>query len=301
MQKTLKQLYELCNICPRQCGVNRAKGQTGICQAPAMPKVAKTMLHQWEEPCISGNHGSGAVFFSHCNLQCIYCQNYTISQAGHGKELTISELTETFLNLQEQKAHNLNLVSPTPYLPSIVAALTEAKKNGLSIPVIYNTNAYELPASLKYLDGFVDVYLPDLKYYSSAVSAELSGCDDYFKKATKAILAMFEQVGSPQFDPDGIITRGLIIRHLILPNHLEESKRILDWIRGNLPPTIYISLMAQYYPAYQAARHPALNRPLTQAEYDEIVDYCWDLGLENGFIQEISAADPRYTPKFDRN
>lgn len=297
----LDQLYQSCNLCPRQCGVNRSKGVTGICQAPATPKIAKTMLHQWEEPCISGSRGSGAVFFSHCNLQCVYCQNYLISQKSHGRELTVAALAETFLDLQGQRAHNLNLVSPTSYLPSIVAALTEAQKNGLSLPVVYNTNGYELPAALEYLDGLVDIYLPDLKYYSNAVSAELSGINDYFEKATTAILAMFNQVGVPQFDETGLITKGLIIRHLVLPNHLEESKRILDWISGNLPPTIYISLMAQYYPAYQAAQHPKINRLLTEAEYDEIVDYCWDLGLENGFTQEISAADPRYTPEFDQD
>jgi putative pyruvate formate lyase activating enzyme len=292
------QLYQACYLCPRRCGVNRTKGATGICRAPAVPKVARTMLHQWEEPCISGARGSGAVFFSHCNLRCVYCQNYRISQEGRGRELTVAALAETFLNLQAQGAHNLNLVSPTPYLPSIVTALTEAKKNGLSIPVVYNTNGYELPAALEYLEGLVDVYLPDLKYYSSAVSAELSGINNYFKIATAAILTMFNQVGVPQFDQEGIITRGLLIRHLVLPNHLEESKKVLTWISGNLPPTIYVSLMAQYYPTYQAARHPKINRRLTEAEYDAIVDYCWDLGLKNGFSQESSAADPKFTPEF---
>jgi putative pyruvate formate lyase activating enzyme len=296
--KQLDQLYQSCLLCPRQCGVNRSQGASGVCQAPATPKVAKTMLHQWEEPCISGTRGSGAVFFANCNLRCVYCQNYLISQEGRGREITVAALAETFLNLQAQGAHNLNLVSPTPYLPSICAALTLAKKNGLSLPVIYNTNGYELPASLKYLEGLVNVYLPDLKYCSSSVSAELSGSDDYFEKATAAIAAIFRQVGSPQFDQDGLITRGLIIRHLVLPGHLEESKRILDWIRVNLPPTIYVSLMAQYYPTYQAAQHPEINRLLTQAEYDEVVDYCWVLGLENGFVQEITAADPQYTPEF---
>jgi putative pyruvate formate lyase activating enzyme len=297
----LDQFYQSCDLCPRHCGVNRLSGATGVCRAPAVPKIARTMLHQWEEPCISGDRGSGAVFFSHCNLRCIYCQNYLISQEGHGRELTVPVLAETFLKLQAQGAHNLNLVSPTPYLPSIVTALTEAQKNGLSIPVIYNTNGYELPASLKYLDGLVDIYLPDLKYYSNVVSAELSGINDYFEIATAAILTMFNQVGVPQFDEAGLITRGLIIRHLVLPNHLEESKRILDWIRENLPRTIYVSLMAQYFPAYQAAQNPKISRLLTEAEYDEVVDYCWDLGLENGFTQEISAADPKYTPEFDQD
>jgi putative pyruvate formate lyase activating enzyme len=301
LMNTFDHLYQSCPLCPRQCGADRTKGATGICQAPAKPKVARIMLHQWEEPCISGSRGSGTVFFSHCNLQCVYCQNYLISQEGRGREITSVALAEMFINLQNQGAHNLNLVSPTPYLPSIVDALTIAKKDGLSIPVIYNTNGYELPAMLEHLNGLIDIYLPDLKYYSNTVSARLSGINDYFKRATAAILAMFNQVGVPQFDKDDLITRGLIIRHLILPNHLAESKRILDWIRVNLPPTIYLSLMAQYYPAYQAARHPEINRLLTHTEYDEIVDYCWDLGLKNGFIQEISAADPRYTPKFDQD
>jgi putative pyruvate formate lyase activating enzyme len=295
---TLDHLYQPCHLCPRQCGADRTKGATGFCRAPAVPKVARTMLHHWEEPCISGSRGSGAVFFSHCNLKCVYCQNYPISQQGRGRELAVAALAAIFLDLQKQGAHNLNLVSPTPYLPSIAAALTLAKKDGLSLPVIYNTNGYELPASLKYLEGLVDIYLPDFKYYSNAVSAELSGINDYFEKATTAILTMFHQVGVPQFNPDELITRGLLIRHLVLPNHLEESKRILDWISRNLPPAIYLSLMAQYYPAYQASRHPKINRLLTQAEYDTVVDYSWDLGLKNGFTQEISAADSRYTPEF---
>jgi putative pyruvate formate lyase activating enzyme len=299
--KNILELYHNCNLCPRSCGVDRRHGQLGACKAPASPKVAKTMLHQWEEPCISGARGSGAVFFSHCNMQCVYCQNYPISQEGRGRELTVATLSETFLSLQEQGAHNLNLVSPTPYLPSISAALILAKKEGLYLPVIYNTNGYELPASLAYLDGLVDIYLPDLKYYSNTVSATLSGINDYFERATAAISAMFQQVGSPRFDRDGLITKGLLIRHLVLPNHLEESKRILEWIGANLPSTIYLSLMAQYYPAYQAVQHPKINCLLTQAEYDEVVDYAWDLGLENGFIQEIAAADPRYTPEFDRD
>jgi len=269
-----------------------------MCQAPSTPKIAQTMLHQWEEPCISGTLGSGTVFFSHCNLKCIYCQNYRISHEGRGRELSVAALADVFLDLQKQGAHNINLVSPNPYLPSIAAALTLAKKDGLSIPVIYNTNGYELPDSLEYLDGLVDIYLPDLKYFSTTVSAELSGINDYFETATVAILAMFKQVGSPRFDQAGLLTRGLLIRHLVLPNHHDESKRVLDWIRQNLPLTIYISLMAQYFPAYQAAENPKINRLLTEAEYDEVVDYCLDLGLENGFTQEISAADPKYTPEF---
>jgi putative pyruvate formate lyase activating enzyme len=278
--------------------VDRTQGATGICRAPANPKVARTMLHHWEEPCISGARGSGTVFFSHCNLQCVYCQNYLISQEGRGRELTVAALMETFLSMEKQGAHNLNLVSPGPYLPSIVAALTLAKKSGLSIPVIYNTNGYELPASLGYLEGLVDIYLPDFKYYSNAVSAKLSGIDDYFDKTAAAIRKMFHQVGPPRFDGEGLLTGGLLIRHLVLPGHLDESKRILAWISQNLPPTIYLSLMAQYYPAYRASQTPAINRLITEAEYDAIVDYCLDLGLENGFTQEISAADPRFTPDF---
>jgi putative pyruvate formate lyase activating enzyme len=291
-------LYRQCNLCPRRCGVDRTQGVAGFCRAPAAPKIARTMLHPWEEPCISGSRGSGTVFFSHCNLRCVYCQNYRISQEDRGRELTVASLAKTFLSLQEDGAHNLNLVSPGPYLPSIVAALTLAQKNGLSIPVIYNTNGYELPASLGYLDGLADIYLPDLKYYSQAVSAELSGSDDYFEKTSAAILTMFQQVGPPRFNGEGLLTGGLLIRHLILPGHLDESKRILEWIRGNLPPTIYLSLMAQYYPAYQAAQNPKINRLLTEAEYDAMVDYCLDLGLENGFTQEVSAADPKFTPEF---
>lgn len=292
------QLYQNCLLCPHRCGRNRLTGERGVCQAPAAPKIAKTMLHHWEEPCISGTHGSGTVFFSHCNLKCIYCQNFLISHEGRGREINVADLAAEFLQLQKQGAHNINLVSPSPYLPSICAALTLAKKDGLSIPVIYNTNGYELPASLQYLEGLIDIYLPDLKYYSNAVSAKLSGINDYFEIATPAILTMFNQVGVPQFDQDGLITRGLLIRHLVLPNHLDESRRILEWIVQNLPNTVYISLMAQYYPAYQAGKNPKINRILTEAEYDQIVDYCLELGLENGFTQEVTASDPKYTPEF---
>lgn len=296
--KTMVQLYQNCHLCPRRCGANRSEGQLGVCQAPPAPKVAKTMLHHWEEPCLSGERGSGALFFSHCNLKCIYCQNHRISHGGQGNELSVEALAAAIIQLQSQGAHNINLVSPTPYLPSIIAGLTLAQQNGLTVPVVYNTNGYELPEQLERLAGLVNIFLPDLKYHSPAVSAELSGVTDYFTQATAAIETMLDLVGPPQFDDAGMLTQGLIIRHLVLPNHLEESRQVLRWIRRSLPPTVYISLMAQYFPTHQAGQHPSLNRRLTQAEYDAIVDECLDLGLENGFIQELDSADEKYVPEF---
>lgn len=295
---TFDQLYQNCRLCPHRCGINRLSGERGICRAPATPKIAKTMLHQWEEPCLSGTRGSGAVFFTHCNLKCVYCQNYRISQEDQGREISVEALAEEFIKLQGQGAHNINLVSPTPYLPSLIDSLILAKQRGLAIPVIYNTNGYELPEVIGRLNGLVDIFLPDLKYYSNPVAERLSAAPAYFQTATAAILTMFEQVGPPQFTADNLMTRGLLIRHLVLPNHLEESRAVLKWIRRSLPQSVYISLMAQYFPTYQAKHFTELNRCLTPQEYETMVDYCLELGLENGFTQEVAAADESYVPDF---
>lgn len=297
----MNKLYDNCLICPKQCQVNRTNYQLGSCQAPPYPKIAKIMLHTWEEPCISGTKGSGAIFFSHCNLKCLFCQNYTISHNGAGTKITVRQLAENFLSLQEQGAHNINLVSPTPYIPSIAQALVIAKNDGLSIPIVYNTNAYELPKTLNHLNGLVDIYLPDLKYYYPETSQELAGVSDYFQQATASILRMFEQVGPTQLDSSGLMTRGLLIRHLILPGYLDDSKHILEWINSNLPKSIYISLMSQYFPAYRGKTHPRINRSLSAEEYQQIVDYFLDLGLENGFAQDISSANEAYVPDFGTN
>jgi len=263
------------------------------------PVVSRAFLHMWEEPCISGTRGSGAVFFSGCNLKCIFCQNHEISHGGRGKEITVGELAGIFLSLKDKGAHNINLVTPTHFIPSILAALDIARRNrGLDIPVVYNTNAYESLDSLKLLEGAVEVYLPDLKYVDSESSREYSGAGDYFKNASKAILEMYRQVGYPVFDKDGIIQKGLIIRHLVLPGHVDDSLRVLEWIAGNLSQSIYVSLMSQFVPCYKAIGHPVLDRHITRHEYEKVTNKFVKLGL-NGYVQERDSASEQYIPDFD--
>jgi putative pyruvate formate lyase activating enzyme len=287
-----------CNICPRNCNVDRSKSK-GLCNIPWQVKVAKAYLHHWEEPFISGTRGSGTVFFSGCNLKCVFCQNYEISQYQFGKFLTVEELAQVFLNLQKQGAHNINLVTPTIHVFSIKEAILLAKRQGLQIPIVYNTNAYENVETLKMLEGLIDIYLPDLKYYNDALAKKYSKAPNYFEHATKAILEMYRQVGIPQFDEEGILKRGLVIRHLIMPGFVEDTKKILLWIKENLPKEIYVSLMSQYTPYYQAQKYPEINRKITPQEYDEAIDFFFEIGLENGLIQEIESASEDFIPDFD--
>jgi putative pyruvate formate lyase activating enzyme len=258
-------------LCPHQCRVDRISGQRGFCGAGNRAKVALASLHQWEEPCFSGTRGSGTVFFSFCNLRCVYCQNYHISQEGEGRELSLEALAEVFLSLQTRGAHNLNLVSPTPFSPIIAVALQQARQQGLTLPVVYNCNGYEQPAALAALEGLVDVYLPDLKYAYNAQAELYSHAQDYFAVAKTAILEMHRQVGPLQLNDDGLAKRGLLIRHLVLPNQAASSREILQWVRTNLPG-VPISLMGQYIPLWQAARFPELNRSLHPGEYENILD-----------------------------
>lgn len=232
-------------------------------------------------------------------MNCIYCQNYEISQNGKGKEITIEELSKIFLKQQAKGVNNINLVTPTMYVYQIKEALKVAKKNGLSIPVIYNTNGYEKVETLKMLEGYIDIYLPDLKYYSDELSKKYSKADHYFEIATKAIKEMDRQVGRPVFNKDGIIQKGLIIRHLILPNHLQNTKHILKWVRENMPKGTYISVMAQYFPVYKAKQDKLLNRKLTKKEYHEIENYLYTLDIENGYMQELGEHEEEYVPNFD--
>ncbi|WP_227765193.1 radical SAM protein [Zhaonella formicivorans] len=292
-------LLENCTLCPRQCGVNRLAGELGYCRCGANIKVAKAFLHQWEEPCISGVTGSGTVFFSHCNLNCVFCQNYRISQEHLGREITIEQLAQIFLKLQAQGAHNINLVSPTLYVPHIAEALLLAKKAGLSVPVIYNSNGYDSMPALQAISGLVDIYLPDLKYYDDFLAQKYSKAPRYFHFASQAVLEMHRQVGNPVFSSDGLLTQGLIIRHLLLPGFLEQSKQILSWIKQNLPSDVYLSLMAQYTPLYQAACYPELNTKVTASEYETLIDFFFAIGLENGFVQELEAASDEFVPDFD--
>lgn len=282
-------------------GVNRTNGKTGYCKCNDKIKIALFSTHNYEEPSISGKNGSGTIFFSNCNLNCIYCQNYEISQLGKGKEVTVEELAKIILAQQAKGVNNINLVTPTMYAYQIIEALKIAKANGLHIPVIYNTNGYENVETIKMLDGYIDVYLPDLKYYSNELSTKYSKADNYFEIATTAIQEMQKQVGMPVFDEDGIIQKGVIIRHLVLPNHIQNSKHILKWIKENMPEGTYVSVMAQYFPTYKAKEDRLLNRKLTQKEYKEIENYLYTLELENGYIQELGEHEEEYVPNFSCN
>lgn len=287
-----------CTICPRNCGVDR-EAHVGFCGVSESLKVAKAFLHMWEEPCISGTHGSGTVFFSGCNLKCIFCQNYSISQEDFGKEITIEQLARIFLSLQEKGAHNINLVNPTHYIRPIKDALLSAKSRGLNIPVVYNSNGYETLEGLKYMEGLVDVYLPDLKYRESETAKKFSMAPDYFETASAAVKEMYRQVGAPVLDESGIIKKGLILRHLILPGYAAESIKILEWIKENLPGGVYVSLMSQYTPCYKASCHPEIGRRITRREYEKVINRFIKLELENGYIQERESAVKEYIPDFN--
>lgn len=288
-----------CTICPHMCQVNRLEGISGRCKSSDKIKIALVSLHQFEEPCISGTKGSGTIFFSNCNLNCIYCQNYKISQEGNGYYITINDLANIFLEQQLNGAHNINLVTPTMYAYQIIEAIKIAKSKGLHIPIIYNTNSYENIETIKALNGFIDVYLPDLKYYTNSLSLKYSKVDNYFEHATAAITEMLNQVGTPIFDNAGIIKKGVIIRHLVLPGHIQNSKNILKWIKNNLTPDVYVSVMAQYFPTYNAKHDYYLNRKLTNKEYKEIENFLYTLDLKNGYIQELGKHEEEYVPNFD--
>ena len=287
-----------CTICPHNCKVNRNNGQIGRCRSGNKVKIALAFVHNYEEPCISGKDGSGTIFFSNCNLSCIYCQNYKISQLGKGYELSVEELANIMLEQQEKGVNNINLVTPTMYAYQIIEAIKIARKNGLNIPIVYNTNGYENVKTIQDLNGYIDIYLPDLKYYSNELSKKYSKVDNYFKYTTEAIKEMYRQVGCPVFDENGIIQKGLIIRHLVLPNHLQNSKHVLKWIKENMPEDTYVSVMAQYFPTYKAKEDDLINRKLTKKEYKEIEEFLYTLDLRNGYMQELGEHEEEYVPDF---
>ena len=293
-------MLEQCMLCPHNCKVNRANGEIGRCKCNDKIKIALVSLHKFEEPCISGENGSGTVFFSNCNLNCIFCQNYEISHLGKGYEVTIEELANIFLEQQERGAHNINLVTPTMYVIQIIQAIKIAKKNGLHIPIIYNTSSYENVETIKMLEGYIDVYLPDLKYYSNDLCKRYSKVNNYFENASKAILEMYKQVGSPQFDDNGMIKKGVIIRHLILPNYMQNTKNILKWIKENMPQDIYVSVMTQYFPSYKACDDDKINRKINRKEYQIIEDYIYYLDLKNEYMQDYveDENEEKYVPEF---
>lgn len=288
-----------CKLCPHQCSIDRKNGQVGRCKAKDTVKIALCSVHDFEEPCISGENGSGTIFFSNCNLNCIYCQNYEISQLGKGKEYTINELAQMMLEQQNSKVENINLVTPTSYVLQIIEAIKIAKKEGLNIPIIYNTNSYENVETLRLLEGYIDVYLPDLKYANNELGKKYSNVNNYFEIATKVIQEMRRQVGSPIFSKTGIIKKGVIVRHLVLPNYIQNTKKVLKWLKDNSLPQDYISIMAQYFPTYKAEQDEFINRKLTKQEWKEIEDYIEELGFENGFIQELGEHEEEYVPKWD--
>jgi len=290
---------EDCRICPRDCSINRYK-ETGYCRASADIKVNLYQLHFGEEPVLSGTSGSGTIFFSHCNLNCIYCQNYTISYEGNGNIVSEEQCLEMMLNLQEQGAHNINLVTPTHYSIQLARILHKAKLQGLKIPVVWNSNAYESVETLKRLDGLVDIYLPDLKYASSKNSGLYSHTADYPEFARKAIKEMHRQVGYLKCDDKGIAIKGLIIRLLVLPENIAGVSESLEWINSELGNETCISLMAQYYPAWQAKNYPELNRGIDKQEYNEVLYTLERIEFNNGFTQELSCSD-EWTPDFTQN
>lgn len=295
----LEKMLTSCTLCGRNCRVNRLKGEIGFCNSGFNIKIAHVSLHRWEEPCISGTKGSGTIFFSNCNLNCVFCQNHAISHEGVGIEVSIERLSEIFLEQQKSGAHNINLVTPTHYVPQIISALDIAKKKGLNIPVLYNTNSYENIHTIKSLEGYIDVYLPDLKYFKNKYSKKYSNADSYFSIASQAISEMVNQVGKACFNDKELITRGVIIRHLMLPGLLFDSKKVIDYIYDNYGSNVYISLMNQYTPMFNSGKYPEINKELNPKHYDSIIDYCITLGVHNAFIQENGTASENYVPDFD--
>lgn len=291
-------MLEKCRICPHNCGINRLDGQVGRCKSKDTVKIALYSTHNFEEPCISGKKGSGTVFFSNCNMNCVFCQNYEISQQGKGKEISIQELADIFIKQQEKDVENINLVTPTSYVPQIIEAIKISREAGLKIPIVYNTNAYEKVETLKMLEGYIDIYLPDLKYSDDLLAKRLSKVDNYFEIATNAIKEMHRQVGQTVFNKDGIMQKGMIIRHLVLPNHILNSRRVLKWINDNMND-VYVSVMAQYFPTYKSKKIEDINRKLTKEEYEEIENYLYRLNLENGYIQELGEHEEEYVPKWE--
>ncbi|URZ03348.1 radical SAM protein [Clostridium felsineum] len=288
-----------CKLCPRECCINRLDGKKGFCLSSDKVKIARVSLHAWEEPCISGTKGSGTIFFSNCTLRCVFCQNHEISSEGIGKEVSIERLSEIFLEQQARGANNINLVTPTHYAPQIIEAIKLAKNKGLTLPILYNSNGYVNLETIKLLDGYIDVYLPDLKYFDDKYAVKYSKAPNYFKVATNAIEEMFRQVGEPVFNEEGLITKGVIIRHLMLPSLLFDSKKIMNYIYNTFNNSVYVSIMNQYTPTFNAEKYPEINKPLNPKHYDALIDYSLSIGIENGFIQDTGTNSKSFIPEFD--
>ena len=292
-------MLEECKLCPRECKINRLKGEVGFCGGTDKVVISRAELHYWEEPCVSGENGSGTVFFSNCNLKCVFCQNHSISQEGLGLEISIERLSEIFIELQKKGANNINLVTPTHYVPQIIEALKLAKYKGLSIPIVYNSNGYDSMDTLRALEGYIDVYLPDLKYYNPKYSVRYSKAEDYFKKTSEAIWEMYRQVGEAEFDENGIIKKGVIIRHLMLPGLFFDSKKIIKYIYETFGDKVYISIMNQYTPMFKASDYSEIYRTLDPRHYDALIDYALEIGVKNAFIQEGGTSSEEFVPDFE--
>lgn len=297
----LLSLLENCRLCPRECAVNRLAGARGVCGMGAEITAARAALHFWEEPCISGTRGSGTVFFSGCSLHCSFCQNEPISCGRAGKIISIERLCEIFFELKAQGAHNINLVTPTHFIPQITSALRMAKDKGLDLPIVCNCGGYENVEALRSWDGLIDIYLPDLKFYAETLSKTMCGAPDYFEKASLALLEMFRQTGEAQFDEDGLIQKGMIVRHLMLPGHLFDTRRLLSYLCDTYGNKIYISLMNQYTPPAKsgAEESTAPDHPLREDHYEAMVQYLQELGQENAYIQESGTDSESFIPPFD--
>jgi len=292
------EVFNKCNLCPKNCNVNRNIGDKGFCQASNKITIAKYYLHKWEEPCITGENGSGTIFFSYCNLRCLFCQNYEISEFNKGINISVDRFSEICLELQNRGATNINLVTPTHFVPLIIEGIKKTRERGLCIPIVYNSSGYENVDTIKMLDGIVDIYLPDFKYYSDEYAIKYSKCRDYFKYASEAIDEMVRQKGSCKFDKDGNMVSGVIVRHLLLPEMENDSKKIINYLYKKYGNNIYISIMNQYTPVRKCI-YDELNNKVSEEVYDDVINYAWDIGVRNAFIQEEGTQEESFIPNFD--
>lgn len=295
----MNELLNSCTLCPRNCKVNRNNNEIGFCGMTNQLMVARAALHYWEEPIISAEKGSGTVFFSGCNLKCVFCQNYQISNNNFGKPISIHRLSEIFLELQEKEANNINLVTPTHFVPLIIEALKIAKAKGFNIPIVYNSSGYENVETIKLLKGYIDIYLPDFKYYDNKYANKYSKCNNYFEAVTSSLNEMIKQVGKPVFNEEGILTKGIIVRHMMIPGLLNDSKKIIHYLVDNYNDDIFISIMNQYTPTNNLTNYQEINKTVNDSEYDELINYAIDLGIKNGFMQEGETQKTSFIPEFD--
>ncbi len=290
-------ILKKCTLCPRGCGVDR-ENKSGFCRAGNKIKIARAKPHMWEEPPISGTHGSGTVFFSHCTLKCVFCQNYEISTQNHGYCVSEKELSDIFLGFQKSGVHNINLVTPTHFVPGIIQAISIARDGGLTIPIIYNSSGYESPETIDMLNGYIDIYMPDMKYYRDETAIRYSNAPGYFEIAKAAVEKMFLQVGKNEFFENGIMKKGVIVRHMLLPGLLYESKKIADYLYSAYGDDIYISIMSQYTPTKHLKLYPEINKQIDLAHYDALIGYCAKKGMKNVYVQDGASASQSFIPDF---